>query len=177
MSQKSVAVFCGSREGDNPVYIEHAIQLAEILVLNKITIIYGGGKRGLMGALSDTAMKNGGTVIGVIPDFLLQKGHTNTEVTELRIVKDMHERKRIMYELCSMAIVLPGGLGTMDELFEMITWNSLNIHNKKLVLLNSGNYYQPLITLLDEMQDSEFLHESWRERILVYNSPEEIFSL
>ena len=176
MSQKSVAVFCGSRGGDNPIYITHAIELGEILARNQMTIIYGGGKRGIMGALSDTAMKNGGTVIGVIPDFLLQKGHTNTDVTELRIVKDMHERKRIMYELCSMAIIMPGGLGTMDELFEMITWNSLKIHNKKIVLLNSGNYYQPLITLLDEMQDSLFLHEKWRERILVFNSPDEIFS-
>ncbi len=176
MSHMSVAVFCGSREGDDPIFMKHAAQLGEILVQHKMTIIYGGGKRGLMGALSLSAMKLGGTIIGVIPDFLLQKGHTNTDVTELRIVKDMHERKRIMYELCSMAIILPGGLGTMDELFEMITWNSLKIHNKKIVLLNSGNYYEPLITLLDEMQDRMFLHENWRDRILVYNSPDKIFT-
>ncbi len=175
MSQKSVAVFCGSREGDFPIYTSHAIQLGKILARKQMTIIYGGGKRGLMGALSVTAMKHGGTVIGVIPDFLLQKGHTNTDITELRIVSDMHERKKLMYELCNMAIVLPGGLGTMDELFEMITWNSLKIHDKKIVLLNSGNYYQPLINLLDEMQSSMFLHENWRERITVVDSPEKIF--
>ena len=176
MSPKSVAVFCGSREGDNPLYLSHAAALGKILANKQMTLIYGGGKRGLMGALSTAAMNNNGTVIGVIPDFLLQKGHTNTDITELRIVKDMHERKRIMYELCSMAIILPGGLGTMDELFEMITWNSLKIHNKKIVLLNTADYYRPLITFLDEMQESMFLHENWHDRISIHNSPETIFS-
>ena len=176
MSPKSVAVFCGSREGDNPLYLSHAATLGKILANKQMTLIYGGGKRGLMGALSTAAMNNNGTVIGVIPDFLLQKGHTNTDITELRIVKDMHERKRIMYELCSMAIILPGGLGTMDELFEMITWNSLKIHNKKIVLLNTNNYYQPLITFLEEMQQSMFLHEHWQDRISIHNTPETIFS-
>jgi len=111
-----------------------------LLAAHGITLVYGGGSKGLMGALADAAMAGGGQVIGVIPELLLQWEHQHEGITELIVVPDMHTRKRQMYERCDAAVVLPGGYGTLDELFEMLTWNTLNIHSKQIYLLNSGGY-------------------------------------
>ncbi|MFP5039932.1 TIGR00730 family Rossman fold protein [Parasediminibacterium sp. JCM 36343] len=174
LSIKCIAVFCGSRMGNNSLYLNHTIQLGEWMASNNITLVYGGGSVGIMGAIADTLMKGGGNVIGVIPELLknVEQGHKH--ITDLRIVPDMHVRKRMMYDLCDAAIILPGGNGTMDELFEMVTWNSLKIHSKKIILLNTAGYYDHLLAHINHSQEQGFLHENWRERIIVADTPEAI---
>jgi uncharacterized protein (TIGR00730 family) len=176
MKVKSFAVFCGSKSGLDPVFEEQAIQLGKIMVDNQISLVYGGGNKGLMGAVANSIMDNGGKVIGIIPEILMawEAGHKN--ITELIVVKDMHVRKKMMYELCDVAIILPGGNGTLDEMFEMLTWNTLNIHDKKIVLLNSNGFYKHLIAHIETMFERGFLYENWRERLIVCNNPEEIIS-
>jgi uncharacterized protein (TIGR00730 family) len=132
MNFTSIAVFCGSQMGSNPVFEQHAKELGEYLGKRNITLIYGGGRKGLMGAVADAVMKNGGSVTGIIPEVLIGWEHQHTGISDLQIVADMHQRKKIMYDLCDAAIILPGGNGTLDEMFEMLTWNTLKIHSKKL---------------------------------------------
>ena len=132
MQYTSVAVFCGSKSGNDPLYEQHAKELGKLLGQRKITLVYGGGNVGLMGSVANAAMEAGGEVIGVIPDVLVQWERQHTGLTRLHVVADMHIRKKMMYDLCDAAIVLPGGNGTMDEMFEMLTWNTLNIHDKKM---------------------------------------------
>ena len=176
MEYKSMAVFCGSKTGNNPLFLQHASILGELLAKNGIQLIYGGGRVGLMGAVSDAVMLHGGKVIGIIPKVLLKWEQQHLNITELKIVEDMHERKRMMYELCDAAIILPGGNGTMDELFELITWNALKIHEKKIILLNSAGYYDDLIAHLNRTKAEGFLHEDWQLRITILTDPESIFS-
>lgn len=125
MMYKSMAVFCGSRAGVNPVYIEHAKQIGTLMAENNIALIYGGGSKGLMGAVADAVLENGGNAIGVIPDVLIQWEAQHNALSKLHVVADMHARKKMMYELCDAAIILPGGYGTLDEFFELLTWNTL----------------------------------------------------
>ncbi len=176
MHIKSLAVFCGSRAGSNPLFLEHAKELGEYLGMNHITLIYGGGKKGLMGAVASAVMDNGGKVTGIIPEFLIGWESQHLGITDLQVVEDMHARKKIMYDLCDVAVILPGGNGTLDEMFEMLTWNTLRIHNKKLILLNTAGFYNNLINHLEHMQKCNFLYEDWKERILVVDSPAGIFS-
>src|SRR3982750_3522254 len=158
---KSVAVFCGSKTGNNKLFAKHAEEIGLILAQKNIRLIYGGGKNGLMGIAADAVLKNNGKVIGVIPSLLNEKEHQHEFLTALHIVEDMHARKKMMYELSDAAIILPGGFGTMDELFEMITWNQLNIHDKKIVLLNSDGYYDHLIAHINGMQEADFLYNDY----------------
>jgi uncharacterized protein (TIGR00730 family) len=176
MKVKSFAVFCGSKSGLDHLFEEQAVQLGKMMAENNISMVYGGGNKGLMGAVANSMMKNGGKVIGVIPEILMgwEAGHKS--ITELIVVKDMHIRKKMMYELCDAAIILPGGNGTLDEMFEMLTWNTLNIHDKKIVLLNSNGFYKHLIAHIETMFSQGFLYENWQERLIVCNSPEEIIS-
>ena len=129
MMNSAIAVFCGSRSGTNPVYEEHTRQLGKLLAENGITIIYGGGSRGLMGAVANAALEAGGKVVGILPELLKETEHLHENLTELYIVDSMHSRKIMLYEKCDAAIILPGGYGTLDEVFELLTWNQLNIHN------------------------------------------------
>ncbi len=175
MQYKSIAVFCGSKPGNNSLYSIHAKQLGKLLAKNNITLIYGGGKSGLMGILADSAMSNHGKVIGIIPEILSQWELQNNTISELHIVADMHTRKKMMYELCDAAIILAGGNGTLDELFELITWNTLKIHEKRIMILNSNGYYNQLIAHLYTMQQEGFLHENWEDRIAIYATPTAIF--
>jgi uncharacterized protein (TIGR00730 family) len=176
MEYKSLAVFCGSQPGIDPLFLQHATELGELVGKRHITLIYGGGRKGLMGAVADAVMANGGKVIGIIPEVLIGWEHQHTGITDLQVVEDMHSRKKIMYDLCDSAIVLPGGHGTLDEMFEMLTWNTLNIHNKKIILLNSAGFYNHLIEHIKQMQQSKFLYEDWEKRIAVFNTPQEIIS-
>jgi uncharacterized protein (TIGR00730 family) len=176
MHYKSIAVFCGSRQGANELYVEHAKQLGRLMAENNISLIYGGGSKGLMGAVADAVMDNGGKVIGVIPEVLVQWEAQHHGITELHVVSDMHSRKKMMYELCDAAIILPGGYGTLDELFELLTWNTLQIHSKKIILLNSAGYYEHLFNHIRQMTKEEFLYEDWEERITIVNEPSAIFS-
>lgn len=176
MKYQAIAVFCGSKSGNLPIYETHAQKLGTLLAAHGITLVYGGGSKGLMGALADAAMAGGGQVIGVIPELLLQWEHQHEGITELIVVPDMHTRKRQMYERCDAAVVLPGGYGTLDELFEMLTWNTLNIHSKQIYLLNSGGYYEHLKAHIDHMYQSGFLYEHPMQRIHIVEEPEMIFT-
>ena len=173
MNIQSIAVFCGSKSGSNPLYLQHAANLGVLMATHKITLVYGGGNKGLMGVIANAVMMNGGKVIGIIPKILLAWEHQHNGITDLQVVEDMHIRKKRMYELCDAAIVLPGGNGTLDELFEMLTWNTLNIHNKKIILLNSAGYYNDLIVHVQKMAIEGFLYNDWQESLIVCNNPEE----
>ena len=172
----SIAVFCGSKDGVNPLYAEHAIQLGKLLVQQNITLVYGGGNVGIMGTIADTVMNNGGKAIGVIPKVLVEWERQHTALSELFVVDDMHTRKKKMYELCDAAIILPGGFGTLDELFEMVTWNQLSIHDKHIFILNSDGYYNHLIAHIKQMQQEKFLYEAAQQRLSFINVPSELTS-
>jgi uncharacterized protein (TIGR00730 family) len=173
MTVNSIAIFCGSKSGNNPLYEAHAVALARMMAERNMALVYGGGNKGLMGAVANSAMEYGGKVIGVIPKVLLEWEAQHEGITELRVVEDMHVRKRMLYELCDAAVILAGGNGTLDELFEMVTWNNLKIHNKKIIILNSAGFYNNLIAHMDTMAEEGFLYGNWRERIIVCNDPEE----
>ncbi|MCX6335715.1 MAG: TIGR00730 family Rossman fold protein [Bacteroidetes bacterium] len=176
MIEKSLAVFCGSQSGIDPMYVQHALELGELMAKNQIILVYGGGNKGMMGAVANGVIDNGGKVIGVIPELLLAWEAAHKGLTDLRVVADMHVRKRMMYDLCESAVVLPGGHGTLDELFEIVTWNNLKIHNKKIFILNTNGYYNPLIGHLQNMFEQGFLYEAWQDRIIVCTKPEEVIA-
>ncbi len=172
MDIKALAVFCGSKNGTKKIYRQHAAELGTWMGLKGITLIYGGGNKGIMGELSNAAMANNGFVVGVIPKLLLEWEHANDKISELIIVDDMHARKKIIYEKCDAALILSGGYGTLDELFEMLTWNQLAIHNKKIFIINSGGFYDHLLKHMQHLENEEFLYEPMSERILFFNDIE-----
>jgi len=174
MKINSLAVFCGSKNGNNPVYTEHAKELGKLLAKNNITLIYGGGSTGIMGAVADAMMEGGGKVIGVITKRLVDWEHQHEGITDLSIVDDMHIRKQKMYDLCDAAVILPGGVGTLDEFFEMVTWNQLSIHDKKIYIINSDNFFDFLLKHIQQMEKQGFLYESVLERITVLDKPEQL---
>jgi uncharacterized protein (TIGR00730 family) len=170
----SLAVFCGSKNGMDGVYAQHAQQLGKILAENNIVMIYGGGSSGIMGIIADTVMQNKGKVTGIIPHVLVEWERQHHGITELIIADNMHERKKKMYELCDGAIVLAGGFGTLDELFEMLTWNQLSIHDKEIFILNSGGFFDHLLAHIDWLEKCGFLYETAKERIIVLSDPSEL---
>lgn len=165
---KSISVFCGSKTGNNPIFQEQAHQLGQILAKKGITLIYGGASVGLMGKLADGALEQNGEVIGVFPEFLKNKEILHKNLTRLIIVDSMHERKIKMHKLSDGVIVLPGGYGTMDEFFEMITWSQLQLHRKPIALLNINGYYNYLIKHADKMREEGFLSQKHREMLLLH---------
>lgn len=148
---KSVAVFCGSNTGNDPAFAASAKALGREMALQQLELIYGGGRIGIMGVLADAVLEAGGRVTGVIPDFLHSKEIAHTGLTRLIRVESMHERKRIMQELAEGFIALPGGFGTMEEIFEMITWAQLGLHRKPIAFLNVSGFYDPLIAFTNSM--------------------------
>ena len=170
----SLAVFCGSKSGNNPLYTKHAEELGNLLAIQKITLIYGGGGKGIMKPLADAAMAGGGKVTGVITTQLLDWEHQHKGITELTVVNDMHTRKKTMYDLCDAAMVLPGGLGTLDEFFEMLTWNQLAIHDKRIFILNSAGFFDHLLAHINKLEMEGFLYESAKERITVLANPQQL---
>src|SRR5215217_2955999 len=174
MAIQSLAIFCGSKTGTNKIYLQHATKLGAILAKNDVAIIYGGGKKGLMGCIADTALRYGGIVKGVIPQVLVDWEHQHDTLTQLLIVEDMHQRKRKLYELCDAAIILPGGFGTLDEMFEIITWNQLSIHDKKIFVLNTEGFYNHLLAHLRLLKEKEFLYAELDDCITVLNEPGDI---
>jgi len=171
MSIKAIAVFCGSKTGNNPVFEEHTRQLGYVLAENNITVIYGGGNKGLMAAVANAALERNGKVIGIIPEILSKWEHQHDGLTELTIVEDMHTRKQMLYEKCDAAIILPGGYGTLDEVFEMLTWNQLSIHNKKIFFLNTGGFYDHLIAHINRMHEENFLYDHPDEKMTILTEP------
>jgi uncharacterized protein (TIGR00730 family) len=174
MNIKSIAVFCGSKSGVNPLFSQHARELGKILAANNITLIYGGANVGLMGAVADAVMENGGRVTGIIPKVLVDWERKHEKITELIITEDMHDRKKLIYDRCDGAVILPGGFGTLDELFEMVTWNQLSIHDKHIFILNSGGFYTNLIRHIEQMKAEHFLYSEAEKRITVINDPAEL---
>ncbi|MGE5518822.1 MAG: TIGR00730 family Rossman fold protein [Candidatus Dadabacteria bacterium] len=169
-----MAIFCGSKKGNNPLYLQEAEEIASILADHKVELIYGGGKNGIMGIVADTVMSKGGIVRGVIPQLLKDWEHQHTGISELLVVEDMHMRKRKLYELCDAAIILPGGFGTLDELFEIVTWNQLSLHDKKIFLLNTAGFYDHLLSHMEKLQQEGFLYEDYRDQVKVLNTPADI---
>src|SRR5664279_4905387 len=174
MAITSLAVFCGSKPGNNPLFCEHAKQLGHMMAQKNITLIYGGGAKGIMGAVANAVLEKNGKVIGIIPKILTEWEHQHLGITELHEVEDMHSRKRMLYEKCDAAIILAGGYGTMDELFEMLTWNQLNIHDKKIIVLNTEGFYDHLIMHLKKMEEENFLYDDPLKRISIISSPGEL---
>ena len=164
---KSIVVYCGSNPGKNPVYKESAYELGKYLAQQNITVIYGGGNMGLMGRVADGSLQNGGKVTGIIPNFLAKLEVAHKTVTELHFVETMHERKSKMVSVSDGVIALPGGYGTFDELFEILTWSQLKIFDGPIGLLNINGFYDFLLLQLDKMVEEGFLHEANRNLLLV----------
>lgn len=154
-----------------------ARELGRFMAAHGITLIYGGGNKGIMGAIANAVLDGGGHVIGIIPHLLTQWEHQHNGITELLVVEDMHVRKRMLYEKCDAAIILPGGYGTLDELFEMLTWNQLSIHDKKMFILNTAGFYDPLMTHMRKMESAGFLYDSVDKRVVLLNSTNELEKL
>lgn len=176
MKIESVVVFCGSKTGQNPLFMKHAAELGKLIALLNLRLVYGGGNKGLMAAIANAMLEHGGSVMGVIPKILTEWEHQHTGLTELIVVPDMHTRKKMMYEMCDAAIMLPGGFGTLDEVFEMLTWNQLKIHDKKIYVLNTEGFYSHLRLHLQHMQKEGFLYEALEERLIFCDTPVEIFN-
>ncbi len=162
----SLCVFCGSSEGNNPLYKQTTIELADWMAVHNIGLVYGGAKVGLMGLLADRLLRKQGQVTGVIPELLMLKEIAHTGLTKLNVVRSMHERKQKMYELADGFIALPGGLGTMDEIFEVITWGQLGLHQKPCGFLNVGGYFNELLRFFDKAVEAGFIKPEHRHGIL-----------
>lgn len=173
---KAITVFCGSSPGFDPIFMETAHKLGQYLASRSIKVIYGGAKVGLMGAVADGALSQGGQVIGVLPQFLQTKEVAHTNLTELFLVESMHQRKLKMHELSDGVIALPGGYGTLEEYFEMLTWSQLGLHQKPIGLLNVNHFYDSLLTLADTMVTNGLLKPVNRDMMLVDHSIESLIS-
>lgn len=171
---KSITVFCGSSYGSEEIYKEQAVLLGQTLAKQNIQLVYGGANVGLMGAVADGALQEGGKVIGVLPHFLQSKEIAHQDLTELILVETMHERKTKMNDLCDGVIVLPGGYGTLEEFFEMITWAQLGLHKKPIAILNINGFYDDLIKLVQNMVDKGFLKQINQDMLLVSDSIEKL---
>lgn len=174
---KSIVVFCGAHEGYDAVYAETAYTLGSILAERNIQLVYGGAKIGLMGAVADGALNSGGTVIGVIPHFLQNREVAHEGLTEMILVETMHERKLKMHELSDGIITMPGGFGTMEEMFEMVTWAQLGLHQKPVGLLNVNGFYDTIKVLANNMVSEGFMKEQTREMLLFSESIDELLEL
>jgi uncharacterized protein (TIGR00730 family) len=167
-----LCVFCGSNSGTLPAYIEAAQQLAQALVAHRIGLVYGGGSIGLMGALADAMLVRGGEVFGIVPRPLWEREVGHAGLTDLRIVETMHERKALMAELADGFVALPGGVGTLEEFFEVWTWAQLGLHTKPCGLLNVAGYFDPLLAFLDHALAEQFIRDIHRAMVLVEADPE-----
>ncbi len=168
---RRICVFCGSNAGARSEFAEAARALATALVERKLGIVYGGGNVGMMGVLADAALERGGEVIGVIPQSLLDKEVGHRGVTELLVVETMHERKALMNDLSDAFIALPGGFGTLDEFFEVLTWSQLGFHGKPCALLNVAGYYDRMLAMLDHAVAERFLRPAHRELVIADTVP------
>ena len=174
---KYLAVYCGAASGVNAEYVRQTAALGKWMAKSNIHLVFGGGRVGLMGVLADAVLENGGEVVGVIPDFLYRREVGHDDVTELIKVHSMHERKLIMFEKADAFLALPGGFGTLDELFEMLTWSQLQLHKKPIGLLNMLGFYDGLLQHIEHMQIEGFLHASVNDLLLVGNDPQYLLNL
>ena len=175
-NQHLIALYCGSRFGNNPIYRQTAIELAQGIAEYGFGIVYGGASIGLMGQVADTVIEHGGEVVGVIPEFMLDYEIANNDLTELHIVKNMHERKAIMAERASAFVALPGGFGTFEEILEIATWGQLNQHQKPMMLYNVNGFYDHMIAQLDHAVAEGFIPPQHRAKLIVCHHAEEIYN-
>ena len=171
---KTVCVYCGSGPGTNPHFVEAAIALGKALAENGIRLVYGGGSIGLMGAVATSVLDHGGVVTGIIPDFLTARENALTRVQEMIVTPDMHERKRLMFERSDAFVALPGGIGTLEELVEQLTWQQLGRHTKPILLANIDGFWEPLLALLAHMRATEFIRATLAVEILKAERVDEI---
>ncbi len=171
---RTICVYCGSGPGKNPAFVKAARKFGKILAENDIGLIYGGGSIGLMGELAKSVLKHGGKVTGVIPEFLIAREQMLEEAQEVVITKDMHERKRIMFERSDAFVALPGGVGTLEETVEQLTWSQLGRHKKPILAANIEHFWDPLCVLFDHMEKLEFIRPGLAVKLLVANSVDEI---
>jgi uncharacterized protein (TIGR00730 family) len=171
---RTICVYCGSGPGTNPRFVEAAIALGKVLAGNGIRLVYGGGSIGLMGAVATSVLDHGGTVTGIIPDFLTSRENALTRVQEMIVTPDMHERKRLMFERSDAFVALPGGVGTLEELVEQLTWQQLGRHTKPVLLANIDGFWEPLLALLAHMRATEFIRPSLTVDILKAERVEDI---
>ncbi len=171
---KQVCIFCGSYSGAQPLYMRAAHDIGASLAKRNIGLIYGGGRVGLMGAIADGTLAGGGQVTGIIPQSLVDRELAHTGLSALHVVTSMHERKAMMAQLADAFIALPGGYGTMDELFEIITWAQLGFHHKPIAMLNLGGYFDPLLTFIEHMSTEGFIKPEHRSVVLVKSDVDEL---
>lgn len=173
---RSVCVYCGSAKGNNPVYADSAKALGRALVKHNLSLVYGGGHVGLMGIVADAVLDAGGEVTGVIPKALMDTEVGHERLTRLLVVKDMHERKALMAEHADGFIAMPGGIGTLEELFETLTWAQLGFHEKPIGLLNVASFYDPLIEFLRHQTSQGFLRAEHKDLLLVETEPDPLIA-
>ena len=174
---KAICVFCGANFNGDPALAEAVEQLAEVMVSRQITLVFGGGRVGVMGLLADAVLSKGGKAIGVIPQFLMDKEVGHTGLTELHIVENMHQRKQLMNDLCDGIIMLPGGFGTLEEFFEVLTWLQLGLHSHPVGILNVNGFYDLLLQQMDLMVEQRYLKPANRELVLSSGDPIELVNL
>jgi hypothetical protein len=173
----AICVYCGSTPGTEPAFVEAAQRFGAILAENGVRLIYGGGSVGLMGALAASVLDNGGEVTGVIPEFLTKRERPRKLPQELIVTRDMHERKRIMFERADAFVALPGGIGTLEELVEQLTWVQLGRHKKPILIANIGGYWGPLLALIDHMREVKFIPATFRVDFLATKRVDEILPM
>ena len=171
---KTVCVYCGSGPGTNPHFEQAAIALGKVFAENDIRLVYGGGSIGLMGAVAKSTLDHGGRVTGIIPDFLRARENALTRVQEMIVTPDMHERKRLMFEHSDAFVALPGGIGTLEELVEQLTWQQLGRHSKPVLVANIDNFWEPLLALLAHMRSTAFIRPSLPLEVLQAERVEDI---
>ena len=171
-----VALYCGSRAGNKPVYLEKAIHLSQGLAEHGFGLVYGGASIGLMGQVADAMIQHGGEAVGVIPEFMLDYEIAHNQLTELHVVTSMHQRKAMMAERACAFVALPGGLGTFEEILEIATWGQLNQHQKPMMLYNVNGFYDALIMQLDRAVEDGFLPPQHRAKLIVCEHADQIYS-
>jgi uncharacterized protein (TIGR00730 family) len=171
---RSVCVYCGSGPGANPRFVEAAKSFGKLLANNNVRLVYGGGSIGLMGAVAQSVIENGGEVTGVIPEFLMAREHAVANAHELIVTPDMHARKQIMFDRADAFVALPGGVGTLEELVEQLTWAQLGRHKKPILILNMEGFWDPLCLLLDRMEKLDFIRTGLSVKLLVAERVENI---
>jgi hypothetical protein len=171
---KNICMFCGSTVGKNPIYKQTAQEVGLLFVKKQIRLIYGGGRVGLMGIIADTVMQNGGKVVGIIPQFLIEMEVAHSRLSEMIMVKTMHERKKRMTDMAQGFMIMPGGIGTMDEFFEVFTWAQLGLHAKPIGLLNTNGFFDKLLAYIDFAVEEGFVKPQSREMILIETDAEQL---
>ena len=173
----AVCVYCGSSPGTDPVFVETAREFGKILAENGVRLVYGGGSIGLMGAIAEAVRDHGGEATGIIPEFMTRREQPRRLAQELIVTRDMHERKRTMFERADAFVALPGGIGTLEEVVEQITWAQLGRHKKPILFANINGYWNPLLALIAHMRDLEFMPDAMRVNFLVADGVEDILPM